>query len=125
MQLSGGLPAANFNVLQFAAFAQDTWNAGPGFDVTIGVRYEREQLPQDEIVLDADWARRSGLLNNRIPRSRGKLSPRLGFVWDVQEQGNWSSGAAPGSTMTWSIPRSSRSSFRTAAPCGCGVASAS
>src|SRR5690606_33161424 len=49
----------------------------------------REQLPQDEIVLDADWARRSGLLNNRIPRSRGKLSPRLGFVWDVQEQGNW------------------------------------
>lgn len=89
MQLSGGLPAANFNVLQFAAFAQDTWNAGPGFDVTIGVRYEREQLPQDEIVLDVAWARRSGLLNNRIPRSRGKLSPRLGFVWDVQEQGNW------------------------------------
>lgn len=87
--LTGAVPAARFSVPQYAVYAQDTWNSGPGFNVTIGLRYELEQLPRGEIVPNTDWAERSGLLNNLLPKSRGKWSPRLGFTWDVQEQGSW------------------------------------
>src|SRR5690606_22750502 len=55
VQAVGPVPIARFDARQYAIFAQDLWNVLPGLDLQLGVRFELEELPRDEIRLNRDW----------------------------------------------------------------------
>ncbi|NIM61250.1 MAG: TonB-dependent receptor, partial [Acidobacteria bacterium] len=42
-------PFAEFSNQQFSLFLQDTWNASRGLDVMLGLRYDLEQLDDEEV----------------------------------------------------------------------------
>src|SRR5690606_18888633 len=89
VQAVGPVPIARFDARQYAIFAQDLWNVLPGLDLQLGVRFELEELPRDEIRLNRDWLGLTGIANNDISPTTRKFSPRLGFQWDVQGQHQW------------------------------------
>ncbi|HET9515394.1 MAG TPA: TonB-dependent receptor [Gemmatimonadales bacterium] len=70
-------------------FIQDSWAASPEFTVLLGIRYDRQSLPDDEIQLDQDWATLTGFRNDFVPEDTKMVGPRAGFVWDVQGRGEW------------------------------------
>src|SRR5690606_19832225 len=72
-----------------SGFAQDVWTAGPGFDLLFGVRFDIESRPSDPSGRDLEWLAASGLDNRAVARTWWRLSPRLGFVWDVQNRHAW------------------------------------
>lgn len=73
----------------FEVFIQDLWSVSPAFQLQLGLRYEAQKLPTDEIELNTSWVTASGLRYEINPKDRNNVSPRLGFVWDVQNRGDW------------------------------------
>ncbi|HEX7050784.1 MAG TPA: TonB-dependent receptor [Longimicrobiales bacterium] len=86
---TGPAPVARYMTPQIGVFFQDTWTAVPGLDITAGVRFEFEGLPVDEVQPNAEWLRLAGLDNADVPDQLRKVSPRLGFSWDVREDHQW------------------------------------
>jgi hypothetical protein len=72
-----GLPGLEFTTNDYAFFAQDEWKVNPRLSLTLGVRYEYEQLPDAQ------------LPNTLLPQSSklnayaGDFGPRVGFAYDV------------------------------------------
>jgi hypothetical protein len=79
----------DFTVVRSGAFVQDRWTAARGLDIIVGARFDRENLPNALFSADTGFLRLAGLpplaMQNRIR----KLSPRAGFVWDVDARGDW------------------------------------
>lgn len=92
----GAAPSAAFAALQVAAILQDTWRAQPGLEITAGLRYERDELPSDEVILNREWERLTGLANSGFRSAHAKLSPRASVEWDVDQQRRWIFRAAGG-----------------------------
>lgn len=88
-QSTGPLPVARFSVPRYAAYLQDRWSPIGGLEVVLGARYELETLPSDEVSPNEAWFHRTGLTNERMPKTLGKLSPRFGFLWDVGARRRW------------------------------------
>jgi len=85
----GSPGVAEFSSPRYGIFVQNTWTATPGLDLTVGIRYDAERLPVDEVSIDTTWARLTGTSNARIPGTVGKLSPRFGFTWDLENRHRW------------------------------------
>ncbi|MBV9670694.1 MAG: TonB-dependent receptor, partial [Acidobacteriales bacterium] len=72
-----GPRAFSFNTYDYAGFATDDWKLTPRFTVTLGARYEYEQLPN------------AILANPQIPQTahladdKNNIGPRVGFAYDV------------------------------------------
>ncbi|MCH7876563.1 MAG: TonB-dependent receptor, partial [Gemmatimonadetes bacterium] len=88
-QAVGPRPVASFSRQSIGGFMQDHWTVAPGFDFRVGLRYDVELVPLDEIPPNAEWFERTGLSNDSLDGSRGKVSSRAGFTWDVGETGRW------------------------------------
>ena len=88
--------AVPYSVPRAAAFVQDTWSAMPGLDLTVGMRYELEKLPIDDLRPDVEWYRLTGLANVAADRTLTRLSPRVGVTWDVGQQHRWLIDASAG-----------------------------
>jgi hypothetical protein len=86
VQSVGTFPVANYSTLQFGAFLQDRWRVAPGFELTVGLRYELEDVPVGEVQLNSEWLNQTGLSNIDVDGTRGKFSPRLGFL---VRRGQW------------------------------------
>lgn len=71
-------------------FFQDTWSISPGFDLLLGLRYETQILPKNQIVANGNWVNQSGLAVDSTLRYRKGIQPRAGFQlrsasgWAVQ-----------------------------------------
>ncbi|MGD8868657.1 MAG: TonB-dependent receptor [Gemmatimonadales bacterium] len=89
IEATGSAPVAKFRNWQIGLYVQDFWTAAPGLDVTLGLRYEREDLDRDAVRLNQVWLARTGLDNTRFDYKLDKLSPRFGFLWDVSQRGEW------------------------------------
>ncbi|MGA7993162.1 MAG: TonB-dependent receptor [Thermoanaerobaculia bacterium] len=82
--------AGRFNADQkeLAFFAQDQWFATPSLTVTLGLRYERLDNPNDPI-LDAKKVLVPGAKNvqpdAQIPDANNQWSPRLSFAWSPEK----------------------------------------
>lgn len=70
-------------------FFQDTWAASPEIALTMGLRYDLQSLPEDEITLNTEWLQLSGKRNDYAPYDNHGWGPRAGLVWDVQNRGEW------------------------------------
>ncbi len=81
--------ASDFSVQQFGTFLQDTWSVIPGFDLVFGLRWEFEQIPDDEVRLNQEWLDLSGLDNTSYEDGFSKWSPRFAFIWDVGDRNQW------------------------------------
>jgi hypothetical protein len=87
-QTVGPQRIADPRFIELGLFAQDTWTLSPEFTILAGIRWSRQQLPANRIALNQQWLELTGRRNDFLP-SRGELSPRGGFVWDVQSRGEW------------------------------------
>ena len=70
-------------------FLQDTWTASPEIALSLGLRYDLQTLPEDEITLNQEWLALSGQRNDYAPYDNHGWGPRAGLVWDVQNRGEW------------------------------------
>ena len=95
-QTVGPAPLAKFKSLDFGGFLQDRWSAAPGLDVLLGLRFDSEDLPQDEIRPNDSLIAITGLNNATVPGHLLKWSPRFGMRWDVGDRGAWVVTAAAG-----------------------------
>lgn len=79
----------DFSLSQAALYAQDTWTPVRGLDVLLGARVDLEQLPTDDARLDESWLEATGIDNTAVDRTWWRISPRIGFTWDLQDRHEW------------------------------------
>jgi outer membrane receptor protein involved in Fe transport len=74
-----------FQTKDYAFFAQDEWKVNPRLSVTLGVRYEYEQLPNPQIPNNTTEAATPfvGGSTAKFPSNKTNFGPRVGFAWDV------------------------------------------
>ena len=88
-QTVGQFPATQFSQFQVSVYAQDVWIASPGLEVLLGMRYEHEQLPEDEISRNQAWLDSTGIDNTIFQNVSRRWLPRLGVTWDVRNRHRW------------------------------------
>jgi hypothetical protein len=88
-QVGGPSERAQFTSNETGFFLQDTWSVSPEIQLMAAMRFDTEFLPKNKILLNTDWQALSGIRNDSIPRDKRGWSPRIGFVWDVQNRGDW------------------------------------
>jgi Carboxypeptidase regulatory-like domain/TonB dependent receptor len=81
-----------FNTNDYAFFAEDSWRVMPRFTVTLGLRYEYEQLPS---VLP-NLINPAIPLTTHLPSDKDNFGPRVGVAWDVFGDGKTSVRAGYG-----------------------------
>src|SRR5262249_28733065 len=50
------------------------------------VRYDRETLPRDKVVLNQPWLSATGVNNTAFAKALDKVSPRVALTWDVAQR---------------------------------------
>ncbi len=89
--------AADYTVKQLAFYAQDTWRVTPNFSLDIGIRAEQQYNPDPQLgndtlinlVKNAQFPvlGGKGLDPTSISDSGWQYGPRVGFAWDVENNG--------------------------------------
>ena len=72
-----GPTAFKFTTNDVNFFVQDDWRVHPRLTVNLGVRYEREYLPDPQIPVS------TFPLTSRFPSDGDNIGPRLGAAWDL------------------------------------------
>lgn len=75
------MDAGSFSVSNLAVFARDTWEAAPGLRILLGARWHREQLPVDDLRLDANWGQLTGLALTPPESNADGFAGYLGLDW--------------------------------------------
>ncbi len=70
-----------FQTKDYAGFIQDEWKVNRKLSLTLGVRYEYEQLPSPQIP-NATSTFVNGS-TSAFPDNRSNIGPRVGFAWDA------------------------------------------
>lgn len=74
-----GLPGAEFTTNDYGFFAQDDWKILPRLSLSLGLRYEYEQLPKAFPNLVNPQVPQTG----KLPNDQNNFGPRVGFAWDI------------------------------------------
>jgi hypothetical protein len=74
-----GLPGAEFTTNDYGFFVQDDWKILPHLSLSMGLRYEYEQLPKPFANLINPAVPQSG----QMPHDENNFGPRAGFAWDI------------------------------------------
>jgi hypothetical protein len=86
----GTAPFGKYANWQFATYLQDLWQAAPGLDVLLGLRWEYERIDIEAIRQNADWLDRTGIDNSQTNEKYiNKWSPRFAMRWDIGNRGIW------------------------------------
>ena len=73
-----------FQSADYAGFFSDDWKATPSLTLSLGMRYEYEQLPNTNASLvNADIPQTAAL-----PHDKNNFGPRVGVAWDVSGAGH-------------------------------------
>lgn len=82
----GGIPFAEFDVLEWSVYAQDEWQVTPKFTATYGLRYDLQSfLDEPQRVLTAERA--FGVTTGIAPTDSDNISPRLTMAYDFSGNG--------------------------------------
>ncbi len=83
----GGIPYAEFNVLEWSVYGQDEWQVTPKLTATMGIRYDVETfLDEPQRVLAAERA--FGVTTGIAPTDADNISPRLALAYDFSGDGS-------------------------------------
>jgi outer membrane receptor for ferrienterochelin and colicin len=85
-QTVGPSRSADFNATEFGLFLQDTWALSPEIQLLLGIRYEAEFLPKTKAT---SWDSLTGVRTALFKNDTKRIQPRVGFIWDVQNKGEW------------------------------------
>jgi hypothetical protein len=72
-----------FTTNDFAIFAQDDWKILPRLSLSLGLRWEYEQLPSPF----SNLVNPNALQTGSLPRDRNNFGPRVGFAWEATGDG--------------------------------------
>ncbi|HWZ50368.1 MAG TPA: TonB-dependent receptor [Granulicella sp.] len=76
-----------FQTKDYAFFAQDEWKFNPRLSLTLGLRYEYEQLPNPQLPNPTVDAQLTNGSTSIFPSNKANIGPRAGFAWDVYGTG--------------------------------------
>ncbi len=76
-----GPQSFQFSTNDISAFLQDEWHALPRLTVSLGLRWEYEQLP------DPFWGNPNYAATTIKPKDKYDLGPRIGFAYDLTGDG--------------------------------------
>ncbi len=74
-----GIPGLDFTTGDYAFFAEDNWKLSKRLTVTLGLRYEYEQLPSPRSSLVVASLPQTSV----FPSNKTNIGPRVGFAYDV------------------------------------------
>ncbi len=74
-----GLPGLDFATKDYSVFVQDDWKIMPRLSLSLGMRWEYEQLPRTI----ASLVNPAVPQTERLPRDKNNFGPRVGFAWDI------------------------------------------
>lgn len=93
---TAGPADADFSINSLGIFLQDSWRAGPGLEITAGVRGDVQTLPRDQISPNPGWSQLVGLDSIGFESRTFRLSPNASLRW------------RPGGTSAWEVDGSYR-----------------
>ncbi|WP_158615387.1 TonB-dependent receptor [Acidipila sp. EB88] len=79
-----GPTSFQFQSDDYAGFVSDEWKARPGLTLSLGLRYEYEQLPDTNAALRNPDIPGSA----RLPHDKNNYGPRVGAAWDIGGEGH-------------------------------------
>jgi hypothetical protein len=86
VRASGGIPVSDFDVTEWALYAQDEWAVTPKLTATFGLRYDVQSfLDAPSRVVDAERA--FNVETGIAPTDNNNVSPRLALAYDVRGDG--------------------------------------
>ncbi len=88
-QTAGAPGSAKFTATNLGVFIQDAWSLLPEIQVYLGLRYDHQALPTGKLSRNVAWLNASGIFNDHLPNEKKGLSPRFGFVWNVENRSEW------------------------------------
>jgi hypothetical protein len=74
-----GTPVWTFETADYAAFVADDWKPAKNFTLSLGVRYEYQDLPNPGKLVVNPGIPQTGVM----PHDRNNFGPRAGFAWDI------------------------------------------
>lgn len=80
---------AEWTAAEYSAFAQDRWQVRPGLEVLVGARLDLETLPRENVELDSEWLRLTGVANYLVEKPGPRISPRAGITWSPDNGRAW------------------------------------
>ncbi|HEU5208843.1 MAG TPA: carboxypeptidase regulatory-like domain-containing protein [Longimicrobiales bacterium] len=86
---------ADWSTVGITGFVQDRWRPSPALELLVGARVEAETLPSDDVALDTEWLRLTGIANNTPDDPALRISPRAGLTW-TPGGGGWRVEVATG-----------------------------
>ncbi|MEO8448387.1 MAG: TonB-dependent receptor [Gemmatimonadota bacterium] len=82
-------PKAKFSTTDAGLFLEDVWSVTTSLQVLLGLRWETQGLPASKLALNQPWLDASGLRTDLSPKDHKGIAPRVGFVWNVEDRGDW------------------------------------
>jgi hypothetical protein len=86
IQEGGGIPTSDFNTLEWALYAQDSWDLSPKVNVTAGVRYDYQSFLESPTPI-ADVERAFNWRTGFAPTDANNISPRVMVAFDPNADG--------------------------------------
>jgi hypothetical protein len=89
------VPQSDFDVAEYAIYAQDEWRASEKLTVTAGIRHDRESFStKPGRVIDVERA--FGFETGNAPTDNNNISPRISLAYDVLGNGSTVARAGAG-----------------------------
>ncbi len=86
IQQGGGIPTSRFDVIEWAVYAQDTWQVTPKLSATLGLRYDQQSFRDSPTpVVEVEQA--FGFETGFAPTDNNNISPRLALAYDLNGDG--------------------------------------
>ncbi len=82
-----GIPTSTFDVVEWAAYIQDTWQMTPKLTATIGLRYDQQSF-RDSPTPVVDVERAFGFETGFAPTDGDNVSGRLSLAYDLKGDGS-------------------------------------
>jgi hypothetical protein len=73
----------DFSTNDYAFFAQDDWRITPKLSLSLGVRYEYEQLPSAPSITPLTLGTAGSVNGGFMPSDKNNIGPRIGFAYNV------------------------------------------
>ncbi|MDP3774642.1 MAG: TonB-dependent receptor [Gemmatimonadales bacterium] len=83
LSVEARFPKAEYDVREWAFYAQDQWQVTPRLNLVFGVRYDLATFPDAPAPNPAFQRSFPDLDVSRAPRDRNNIAPRFGFTYDM------------------------------------------